>query len=238
MLEKLDSDLHEEIEYLNEIALQFIKNYQIWHHRQLIMTRLGDPSGEADFLDEMFQKDAKNYHVWSYRQWLVKHFALWNQREMDDVERLIRLDVRNNSAWNHRWFLIFGRQGTKDADGKEYKITDDVWDREIAYAKDGIELTPQNESPWNYLRALYRKSGKSIAELEPFTNQFAGLNMNKIRSSYALDLLSDIYSNQKDGLDNARKALDLLAGKFDPIRANYWNYRKSLLEPFGNAAAA
>jgi protein farnesyltransferase/geranylgeranyltransferase type-1 subunit alpha len=60
----------------------------------------------------MFEQDSKNYHVWSYRQWLVKRFGLWdNAGEMESVERLLEVDVRNNSAWNHRWFLNFGREG-------------------------------------------------------------------------------------------------------------------------------
>lgn len=226
----MKKDLREEIEYLNDIALRHIKNYQIWNHRQFIVTCLDDPTGEADFLGEMFAKDAKNYHVWSYRQWLVKHFALWNQRELDDVERLLRVDVRNNSAWNHRWFLVFGREGEMDAAGQRLKIDDADLNREEEFAKEAIKLAPQNESPWNYLRGLYRKSGKELTKLKPFAEQFAGLDTDKVRSSYALDLLADIYAAEDDGQEKARKALELLAEKYDPIRVNYWNYRKTMLE--------
>lgn len=57
----------------------------------------------------MFALDSKNYHVWSYRQWLVKRFALWDEGEIEACEMLLKMDVRNNSAWNHRWFVVFGR---------------------------------------------------------------------------------------------------------------------------------
>jgi protein farnesyltransferase/geranylgeranyltransferase type-1 subunit alpha len=50
-----------------------------------------------------------------------------------------------------------------------------------------------------------------------------------VYSSHALDLLADIYAEEKDSKDEAEKALDLLATRYDPIRANYWNFRKSLL---------
>lgn len=238
ILEKLDSDLRQEIEYLNDIALRHIKNYQIWHHRQLIITRLGDPTGEAEFLAQMFEKDAKNYHVWSYRQWLVEHFALWNQQELNEVERLLRIDVRNNSAWNHRWFLVFGREGATDAEGNKFTVQDDVWAREEDFAKEGINLTPQNESPWNYLRGLYRKQGKDIAELKDFCEGFAGLDADTIRSSHALELLSEIYAQERNTLGEARRALDLLTEKYDPIRVNYWNYRKTLLDEDRPSAAS
>jgi protein farnesyltransferase/geranylgeranyltransferase type-1 subunit alpha len=100
------------------------------HHRQLLMTRLGDPTGEAAFLRSMFERDSKNYHVWSYRQWLVRRFDLWDT-ELPDVEELIDEDVRNNSAWNHRYFLVFGR-------GKD--VENEVVVREIEY--DSFPLTP------------------------------------------------------------------------------------------------
>lgn len=97
------------MEWLNPVALKHLKNYQIWHHRQTMIDRLGDPTGEPEFLAQMFELDSKNYHVWSYRQWLVKRFALWDKGEFEAVDELLRKDIRNNSAWNHRWFLNFGR---------------------------------------------------------------------------------------------------------------------------------
>lgn len=63
----LEKDLKEELVFLNEKALNYEKNYQIWHHRQLVVEKLGSAEGEADFIARMFEKDSKNYHVWSYR---------------------------------------------------------------------------------------------------------------------------------------------------------------------------
>ena len=81
--------LKREIGYLNNIAVQHEKNYQIWHHRQLVMDRIGEVLGsvgegrktgieeneklqdmvrsEQAFTGRMFDLDSKNYHVWSYR---------------------------------------------------------------------------------------------------------------------------------------------------------------------------
>lgn len=174
----------------------------------------------------MFEKDAKNYHVWSYRQWLVRKFELWDRGELEEVERLLLRDVRNNSAWNHRWFLVFGRYETGvDEAGNE------IMARELDYAKEAIRAAPQNESPWNYLRGLIRKSGRQFKELVPFAEEFAGIEENtRVRSSYALEILATAYAEDDARREDARQALDLLANKYDPIRANYWIYRKSLLE--------
>lgn len=122
-----NADLREEIAWLNPTALKHLKNYQIWHHRQTIVDKLGSSDGEADFIDSMLAKDTKNYHVWSYRQWLVRRFNLFNDKaELKWTESMIDDDVRNNSAWNHRWFLVFG--------GKEGQTVDKaIVDRELKY---------------------------------------------------------------------------------------------------------
>lgn len=127
--------MHQELHWLNETALTHQKNYQIWHHRQLVVDRLDSPDGETDFIAQMFEQDSKNYHVWCYRQWLVKRFGLWDsgnheqaEGELADMDRLIEKDVRNNSAWNHRFFVVCGDEnaaGVKDVE---------VRDREIRWA--------------------------------------------------------------------------------------------------------
>lgn len=76
----------------------------------------------------MFALDSKNYHVWSYRQWLVKRFGLWDDGELEAVDMLLKMDVRNNSAWNHRWFVVFGR----DEEGGIFRDRD-VLGREVEY---------------------------------------------------------------------------------------------------------
>ncbi|KAI9789781.1 MAG: CAAX geranylgeranyltransferase alpha subunit [Peltula sp. TS41687] len=219
---ELGHDLKEEISWLNEIALRNQKNYQIWHHRQLMMDKLGDPTGETAFIAKMFERDAKNYHVWSYRQWLVRRFDLW-EIELPDIEELLVRDVRNNSAWNHRYFVVFGRQVTLD----EETIT-----REINYAKSAISQAPQNQSPWNYLRGILRKAHRPLSTIHDFALEFADpSNPDTVRSSHALDLLADIYTQDDNRRQDAAKVLDLLVEKYDPIRANYWHYKRSLLQP-------
>lgn len=125
-LSELKIDPREEIEWLNPTALKHLKNYQIWHHRQTIVDKLGSPEGEADFIAEMLDQDSKNYHVWSYRQWLVKRYNIFDEAELKWTESMIDEDVRNNSAWNHRWFLVFGANN-----GAE--VSKEIVERELEY---------------------------------------------------------------------------------------------------------
>ena len=65
--------------------------------------------------------------------------------------------------------------------------------------------------------------------MKAFAEQFADLEKeDEVRSSHALDFLADVYAEEQDKEQSA-KALDLLARRYDPIRKNYWDYRKSLL---------
>ncbi|KAF2752813.1 farnesyltransferas-like protein [Pseudovirgaria hyperparasitica] len=228
----LNKSLCNEIEWVNNISLKYLKNYQIWHHRQTIIDKLGSAEGETAFIDQMLEKDAKNYHVWSYRQWLVKRFDLWNQMELDFVKKLLEQDLRNNSAWNHRFFVVFGKPNTSAPTDKA------ILGREKTFAEEAIRKAPQNQSPWNYLRGIYRQSKESIVELSPFVREFCGINENDlVQSSHALDVFAEIHGDIPETQLMAAKALDLLAMRYDPIRVNYWNYRKRQIEDQTTVAA-
>lgn len=63
--------------------------------------------------------------------------------EMNFVDELLRRDVRNNSVWNHRYFII---------NTSEEKFSPDVIDREVDYVLNALQIVLNNESVWNYLR--------------------------------------------------------------------------------------
>ena len=230
MLERLSSDPIDELTWLNKLSLKHLKNYQIWHHRQVTMTRVSAlPQEELAFLSKMMTKDAKNYHVWSYRQWLVQHFDLWPTAtdpgtELPFIEALLKNDVRNNSAWNHRFYVLFGGE-------RENNVSEEAFEKEIEFAKSKIDEAPQNASAWNYLKGVLKKRGgqADVNGLEDFAKTYADLeDVEGVKSSHAMDFLAGIWAD-KGERENAEKALTLLAERFDPIRKNYWEWRKGLL---------
>ena len=125
---------------MDEIATVYLKNYQVWHHRRLLLTHIysKDPATqssdlllkELDFIEKVFEEDSKNYHTWSYRQWILSNFnlnELWAV-EVPFIERMIDEDVRNNSAWHHRFFVVFD-SGVRQGDENR----EDVLRREIVF---------------------------------------------------------------------------------------------------------
>ncbi len=176
--------------------------------------------------------------------------------------------MRNNSAWNHRWFLCFGRDELKAKGGREggkgvgcgaaggrggggggggVVVDEEIIDREVSFAQEKILLAPQNQSPWTYLRGLYRKSGRPLSDLKSFAEQFAGdggetddgngdedqewhVDVEEgVRSSHALDLLADIYAEVGEK-ERARRTLEALGRRWDPVRKGYWDWRVALLD--------
>lgn len=62
--------------------------------------------------------------------------------ELEYVEQLLNDDVRNNSAWNQRYFVI----------SNTTNFEQEMINREVDFALEKIELSKGNESAWNYLR--------------------------------------------------------------------------------------
>lgn len=207
------------------------------------------PPKELDFLMDMFAQDSKNYHVWTYRHWLVRRFQLWDTpREMEDVENLLTADLRNNSAWNHRFMLRFGpRTDEPDAGmpnsnappaekGKMAVVDEDLVDAELDYAKTKILLAPENRSPWSYARGVLRASGRPLSEWKGFAQKLVtdkvedGQRVDvEVKSSHALEWLADVYAEEGEPSPAEAMRMLTLLKKYDPIRKNYWDYRIKMI---------
>lgn len=196
----------------------------------------GLAESEVEFLMQMFSEDSKNYHVWSYRQYLVRKLGLWGGEEIKSVEGLLRRDVRNNSAWSHRFFVVFSNPEYSTPDSKaterDPKIPENIIDREIEFGKAATFEAPQNQSPWNYIRGVLKKGGRKLSSIECFAGEFVKIpdeGEEDVKSSHALDFLADCWAEMGES-KKADKALVLLAEKYDPIRKNYWEWRQQLLK--------
>lgn len=130
------------MEFIRAFTIETPKNYQLWQHRQIIIERMNSVEVAAQDLEvtkHQISNDSKNIHCWQYRQWLLCHFNLPFESELEYTETLLKSDVYNNSAWNHRYFLI-----------KECKIIEE-FDKILSFLNASNE---DNECFWNYLAAL------------------------------------------------------------------------------------
>ncbi|KAL0959672.1 hypothetical protein HGRIS_011371 [Hohenbuehelia grisea] len=173
----LQSPLEAEIKLMDELAVKFLKTYQVWHHRRLLLLLQRDSSNsfsaaakELAFVAQSLKADEKNYHTWSHRQWVLSQFDHEDlcASELDFVDDMLNHDVRNNSAWHHRFFVVF-QSGVREGEEDRARVVK----RELTYTKQNISLAPNNPSAWNYLRGVLDYSKMPYAQLTSFVNLYA-----------------------------------------------------------------
>ena len=81
------------------------------------------------------------------------------ENELDYVERLLEEDIRNNSAWNQRFFIVshqaqqekLAQENSVPREEDEALIEGELLKKEADFAFEAIKKVPGNESSWNYL---------------------------------------------------------------------------------------
>jgi len=163
-----------ELEFMQEINHMNTKNYQLWNHRRAVIQMLFPQPGQEQqqprlamdtlelytledefaYLAGVLAEDSKHYHCWAHRQWLVGAYERW-RGEMDFTTGLLQSDVYNNSAWNHRFFVL--SSGGVPLNGA-------LFQHEVVFALNGLEDHRENESAWSFLTGLLFKLPHSFEE--------------------------------------------------------------------------
>mmetsp|Transcript_16948 Transcript_16948/g.41645 ORF Transcript_16948/g.41645 Transcript_16948/m.41645 type:complete len:176 (-) Transcript_16948:233-760(-) len=157
--------------------------------------------------------------VWAHRQWVLRTFNLFD-KELDFVDVLLEQDIRNNSAWNQRFFVFKNTTG----------FTREVIKSEIEYTFKALMKTPNNLSPWNYLRGLIKQ--EKFDMMEDVNKGTAGIYKKDSECAECLAFLIDLaleYPTAKK-LKTASKMCENLRDNLSKIRAKYWDYQRDNVE--------
>ena len=146
---------------------------------------------------------------------------------------MIEQDIRNNSAWNQRWFVCHrGKSGNHPLSLEEAR-------READFAiEEGARLDPYNESPWRYLigvlREQQRAQGKDVFDGLLMEYQVRAEALSSVlitanrdpdtcvnMTSARIDLLE--MDGTKDSLNTAIVLVEGLAKEHDVVRTKYWS---------------
>ena len=151
------------------------KNYQVWNHARLVSAALcasEDDRGawaEPDPHEARPRRGREEHPRVDAQAVVARAFDLW-RAEPAAICGGCPKDVRNNSAWSHRFVAALGEGSSDDkADAAE------IARREMGYAETKLRLAPDNESAWNYLRAARRRGwGRAPAAVQRASEHAGG----------------------------------------------------------------
>ena len=235
-LEKLNCNLYDELKYCDQMGKDHPKNYQLWNHRRKLVEILYKNKKQDDTIninklvlnelksiEDALQRDTKNYHVWSYRQWLVHYFNNYTQ-EISFIDKMLNDDIRNNSAWNHKYFV--NKETTN--------FNKDFIDEELLKIMKLIELDIHNDSSWRYLEGFFQLEHFNLQDHGTVIISFSQniLNNNDEKCINALSLLVELCilyiknndTNMEEKINKKELASTYLLklSNYDEIRKMYW----------------
>jgi len=243
----LNEEFEKEFEFSRQMIEDNQKNYQVWHHRKMLVSWAAGYDDESreillkceeakeklakmelDLTEKILQKDAKNYHAWQHRQWVLGTFNMF-QNELEYVSELIEDDVRNNSAWNERYFVL---------SSSPHLTIEDLF-KDIQYTWECISLAMSNESPWNYMRGLFLlfkrlKDESALARakadvLNRCLQHYKHGNRSVPLMGFIVELVVEkleLHCCPEDMYSETVLICDSLLEK-DTIRKNYWDHVKA-----------
>lgn len=196
---KLESFVADEQRFLASILSLDTKNYHVWSYRQWLCSRFPSmllPTYQT--VELITFQSTTSVPAASAAPSISSTYI--SHSEVVENEKMIEDDIRNNSAWSHRYFLLFGQVelcystthglilkqvNTEQLVQKSGLLDMDLVLAEIEYTKNKIRLAPQNASPWNYLRGVLNHGGIAISTMRDFCEEHLGPNK---------DLWADQYS--------------------------------------------
>ena len=130
---------------------------------------------------------------------------------------LLQDDVKNNSVWNYRFFLVLYINGNK--------LEKNIIENEIKYAIEKIKECPVNECPYSYIRGFITKYNYKYDDFLFVKEEVENIiNNNKEDNPYGLNILLDFYEEEKNG-EKFNDIIEQLK-KVDYIRKKYYGWRK------------
>ncbi|SCV67471.1 BQ2448_5082 [Microbotryum intermedium] len=214
-------------------ALAFdAKNYHTWAYRQWALLHFFTSSDTA-IANSTSEPDQDVASASTAQQDRHRSSKVWDD-ELKYTQELLDKDVRNNSAWNHRFWVGFESGMGGDLE--------EVLERELRYVKDKLALSPNNPSAWNYLRGILKHTSTPLSTLSAFVRPLA-LGQRETATSptdstisegaellswLAIEFLADVVAQEAKTNRDGEKAGESAA--FDPIRTNYWLYRAEQVE--------
>jgi hypothetical protein len=237
------------------------KNYHAWSHRQWAVQAFGLWDGAAAGTADGGFRGSELEFTEALLMGLEGEGDAVGSGGADDEDDAARNvvaptfvgepDVRNNSAWNHRWFVLTRGGGRRrGGDGGAACPLDDpaVRSREVAFALSALKAASKNEAAWTFLRAVAHfggpalppaasaGSGPSLTWQSAWPEVTAAARAMREYASPGTHPFANEWLAEAGGDDdNDAGALFRENADCEPVRRVYWTWRA---EQAASAAAA
>lgn len=136
--------LQEELEWIRPLARAHHKNYQIWHHFQILVEKMQHNILKDPEILSICEDEPKSIHFWGF---FVRAVNLHLYKALAFTEQMIRRDVRNNSAFSARSTVLIRllRQPRSPLDV--------LLERERGFLSE-IAVLEKNPAFWAYVESL------------------------------------------------------------------------------------
>ncbi|OHT15208.1 Protein farnesyltransferase/geranylgeranyltransferase type-1 subunit alpha [Tritrichomonas foetus] len=207
ILEKIGYNFDEELEFTTKLANQYLKPYQIWNHRQWLVSKCENPPDETGFMKFILKLDCKNFHAWEYFYWLAETYDRM-QWLFDQATLQVQLNSNNNSAWSMRYSSM-------------QKINLTV-NEDIQFVLDEYKKNPESRSIASYLLAYVKLDTSIIQKVKDVLNEILSQNGQIVGTLTLLAQIAEFEGNHDEYCHIADKIIEL-----DEMHANFWNLMKS-----------
>lgn len=214
----------EELHFTATIAQTNSKCYQLWNHRQQVISNLllmqyekySDAlqemlALERSFTEQAIRQDMKHFHAWAHRIWACRLAQSWDN-ELQFLDELLTIDPYNNSVWVAR-LTVVSESG--------YLLAN--FAHELELASHAVSARPDNEAAWSYARGLFKHcTTEDDARLESLARSLLPYSM-------ALRTLGRVlfHRNTADALAEACRVFECLA-TFDGTKRPFWSFKRDL----------
>jgi protein farnesyltransferase/geranylgeranyltransferase type-1 subunit alpha len=230
------------------------KNYHAWSHRQWCIkffTRGLPPSSAADAASKAAPSSSSSGAAPAARP--NAHIL---DLELEYIDKLLQQDIRNNSAWNQRFFIrtlppVSQPLPLEAATEPTFTtgMSADTITTELLYTGAKLLQASHNESAWNYLEGLMKQNEfqhhrtvidvlRSLGEYTgtqddlPSTPDYSSSSYDGLSSlahRFAQSLLVELWESV-GAHARAKAAAVKLAEELDQTRRKYWMWRAQQVE--------
>lgn len=136
------------------------KSYPSWYHREWVVSRfqcIDQGLQEIELCNLFLKTDQRNFHCWNYRRFVVNHFNISANTEIEYSTAKIEENFSNYSAFHHRAVYLQGLISNIEQLVNFLRV-------DFGIIENAVFTDPYDQSAWWYWRYLIKQCAVILLE--------------------------------------------------------------------------